>query len=83
MPRGGEFVPHPGAYGEILSSPGVRDMIDGAAASAARRAGSGFDWNSRQGTRRWRAIVYPATHSARARNARDNTLIVALNATSV
>lgn len=69
------FEPRRGAYGEILSSPEVRSAIDGLASRMASAAGSGFEWNSQQGTRRWRAIVYAASHSARSRNARDNTLV--------
>lgn len=73
------FVPKPNAFYELRRSPGVRSMVDSTAASLAARAGDGFQWSSQQGERRpqgrWRAIVYPATFSARAKNRRDNTLV--------
>lgn len=78
----GKFVPKPNALYELRHSPQVRSLVDSTAAQIASRAGSGFEWSSRQGARnpsgRWRAIVYPATFSARAKNARDNTLVRAL-----
>lgn len=38
-------------------------------------AGDGFVASYQQGTSRFRAIVFADTYSARARNARENTLV--------
>lgn len=73
------FVPKPNAFYEVRSLPQVRDKIDDLARQAAILAGDGFEWSSRQGQKRpqgrWRAIIYPATFSARRRNANHNTLV--------
>ncbi|AKD99209.1 hypothetical protein XU06_22935 [Rhodococcus erythropolis] len=69
----------PGALYEIRRSPETQSEIDGLAARMASAAGPGFEWSSQQGAKRpsgrWRAIVYPATWSARQRNATENTLV--------
>lgn len=55
----------------------ARGAVMDAAAGIAAQAGEGFevDGYATGGKGRWRAIVYPATHQARARNARDNVLV--------
>jgi hypothetical protein len=69
----------PDALYNVRSSPEVRSWVDGTAERVASAAGDGFEWSSQQGRRapqgRWRAIVYPATASARSRNAQENTLV--------
>lgn len=76
------FVPKPGALYEIRTSPAAFAWIDRVAAAKAAAAGDGFEWSSRVGRKnpqgRGRAIVYPATHAARRRNAKENTLVRAL-----
>lgn len=69
----------PNALYDIRRSAPVVAAVDGLAARAAAAAGDGFEWSSMQGARRpqgrWRAIVYAKTHSARRRNAKENTLV--------
>lgn len=70
------------AFYDIRRLPTVQARLQVEAQQIAARAGEGFAWSDRQGMRnpqgRWRAIVYPDTYSARARNARDNALVRAL-----
>ncbi|WP_143153954.1 hypothetical protein [Rhodococcus rhodnii] len=64
---------------DVRSSGPTRSWVDGTASRMAAAAGPGFEWSSQQGRRnpqgRWRAIVYPASSSARRRSARDNVLV--------
>ncbi|OZF05247.1 hypothetical protein CH302_01080 [Rhodococcus sp. 15-2388-1-1a] len=57
----------------------MRAAVDDLARRGAIAAGDGFEWSSQQGQKRpqgrWRAIIYPATYSARRRNANHNTLV--------
>lgn len=72
----------PNAFYEVRSLPSVQAQIRMHAGQIASRAGEGFAWSDRQGRKnpqgRWRAIVYPDSFSAKARNARDNALVRAL-----
>lgn len=60
----------------------VRDL-EARGRRVAAAAGDGFATKSAQGARRpegrWRVTVFPATAKAARRNARDNTLVKALN----
>lgn len=73
------FEPRRNAFYEVRSLPSVKEEIDGLARRGASAAGEGFEWSSRQGIKRpqgrWRAIIYPATFSARRRNANQNVLV--------
>ena len=73
------FVPRPNAFFEVRTSSQTFAWIDRTAAAMAAAAGGGFEWSSRVGRKnpqgRGRAIVYPATHAARRRNANENTLV--------
>lgn len=73
------LVLRPGALYEVRTSPGAFAWIDRVAAAKAAAAGPGFEWSSRVGRKnpqgRGRAIVYPATHAARRKNANENTLV--------
>lgn len=67
------------AFYDVRRLPTVQARLQVEAQQLATRAGEGFAWSNRQGMRapqgRWRAIVYPDSWSARARNRRDNTLV--------
>lgn len=68
----------------VSNSAGLEEVARGQVAQGLVRthteakrnaAGDGFETSYRQGTFRFRGIVYPGTYSARKRNARDNTLV--------
>ncbi len=67
------------AFYNVRRSPEAVAAVNGLAARGAAQAGPGFSWHAQQGRKnpqgRWRAIIFPVTHAARARNARDNTLV--------
>ncbi|MDN5725161.1 MAG: hypothetical protein L0G99_04405 [Propionibacteriales bacterium] len=68
------------ALGQILNSPGlIRDLQRRTEAIKAA-AGEGFDGNVVRGKRRPRGGVVTATAKAMRRNAKENTLVKAMDA---
>lgn len=68
-----------GAFRELRLEPGVQNYIDQLAADIAARAGDGYEVSHWQGKNRARASVYTDTFSARYDNARNQTLLRALD----
>ncbi len=69
-----------GAFRELRLEPGVQNYINQLAAEIAARAGDGYEVSHWQGKNRSRASVYTDTFSARYDNARNQTLLRALDA---
>lgn len=69
-----------GAFRELRLEPGVQNHINQLAAQIAARAGDGYEVSHWQGKNRARASVYTDTFSARYDNARNQTLLRALDA---
>ncbi|NQE88507.1 hypothetical protein [Nocardia terpenica] len=71
------------AFYNLRRGPKVVRELESRGRRVAAAAGDGFAMRSAQGARRpegrWRVTVFPATANAARRNARDNTLVKALN----
>ncbi|WP_069164909.1 hypothetical protein [Nocardia altamirensis] len=78
-----KFQWDPNAHPNLRRARGVVDNLESRGRRVLNEAGEGFAMTSRQGARRpqgrWRVVIFPATIKAARRNARDHTLIKALN----
>lgn len=64
----------------IRRLPGVEAELDRRAEAIAEAAGDGYEWSGSDGKSRSRAGVYPTTFKAIRDNAKNNTLLKALDA---
>ena len=73
---------HPQGFYDLRRDPRVQNYLSSEAHKIARRAGEGFEVDSKQGEKkpqgRGRATIYTATPKAMKRNAKRNTLLRAL-----
>lgn len=68
------------AFEELRRRPDVAAIVDGAGERIAAAAGNGFEASPHEGRTRHRCSVITATPKAMVVNARDNTLLGALDA---
>ncbi|WP_194838239.1 hypothetical protein [Nocardia sp. XZ_19_369] len=74
----------PDGFYNLRRASGVVRDVEARGRRVKAAAGEGFEMTSRQGARhpqgRWRVTISPRTIKAARRNAKDNTLVKALNA---
>lgn len=69
------YVPNRAGLEETARGQMAQELVRTYSEAKRNAAGEGFETSYQQGASRFRGIVYPATYSARGRNARDNTLV--------